>query len=230
MFKSTLNINDLKTYVMRQINNFFPDDRLSLTDPLLMKSFNQAMERSEYCFRHVALKTYHDKDTTFFSHLHSDQYSVFLWFLSNSVWREFQDAELASKMFYLNKVLNGFICMYDAEMPNIFLVLHGGGIVLGKASYSDFFVCCQGCTVGAVHGVYPSLGKGVAMAPQSTIVGNCIIGDHSTIGNQALLRNKNLKSKSLYYRDIDTGHHLILQRNDSSWAQTFFNVPIPFEV
>ncbi|WP_139996971.1 hypothetical protein [Paenibacillus paridis] len=226
MFKLSLPADDLQTYIFNQLGHFYPDNRLSPKDERFTKSFQQALERTEYCFKHVALKAYHNEGTTFFSHLHSDQYSLFLWFLSNSVWREFEDIELASKLFNLNKTLNGVICMYDAEMPNIFLILHGGGVVLGKASYNDFFVCCQGCTVGAVKGVYPVLGKGVAMAPQSTIVGNCIVGDHTTIGNQALLRNTNLSSGSLYYRHIDTGKHEI-QLKDQPWAQSFFNVPIP---
>ncbi|MFB5674700.1 hypothetical protein ACE3NQ_14760 [Paenibacillus terreus] len=225
MFKLTLSIDELQAYVFQQLSHFFPDSRLSPKETKFRKSFYQAMERSEYCFRHVALKSFHHEGTTFFSHTHSDQYTLFLWFLSNSVWKEFEDSELASKLFYLNKTLNGVVCMYDAEMPNIFLIVHGGGVVLGKASYSDFFVCYQGCTVGAIDGVYPSFGKGVAMAPQSTVVGKCIVGDYSTIGNQALLRNKNLEIRSLYYRDTDTGQHSVKQTNEP-WAQSFFNVPI----
>lgn len=226
MFKLTLSKDDLQAYVYHQLSHFFPDNRLSPKDERFSRSLDQALERSEYCFRHVSLKSFHHEGHTFFSHLHSDQYTLFLWFLSNSVWREFEDTELASKLFYLNKTLNGVICMYDAGMPDIFLIVHGGGVVLGKASYSDFFVCYQGCTVGAIDGVYPLLGKGVAMAPQSAIIGNCIVGDHVTIGNQALLRNTSLNSGSVYYRHTDTGQHVI-QQTDKPWAQSFFNVPIP---
>lgn len=226
MFKLTLTVDDLQAYVFQQLSHFFPDNRLSPKEIRFSQSLHRALDRSEYCFQHVALKTYHYEGTTFFSHLHSDQYSLFLWFLSNSVWSEFEDIELSSKIFYLNKTLNGFICMYDTEMPDIFLVLHGGGVVLGKAKYSDFFVCCQGCTVGAVNGVYPIIGTGVAMAPQSAVVGNCIVGDHVTIGTQALLRNTSLNSGSLYYRHTDTGQHVI-QQKEKPWAQSFFNVSIP---
>lgn len=176
----------------------------------------------------MKMQSYHHEGNTFFSHLHSDQYTLFLWFLSNSIWKEYEDTIFASKFFYLNKVLNGVMCMYDADMPDIFLVLHGGGVVLGKASYSDFFVCYQGCTVGAIEGAYPHLGKGIVMAPQSTIIGSCVVEGHSTIGNQALLRNMNLKSGMLYYRDIVTGQHLI-RKSEKVWAQSFFNVSIPHD-
>ncbi|MBU8915021.1 hypothetical protein [Neobacillus sp. 114] len=228
MLKMSLSIDDLQAYVFHQLKHFFPDNRLSPKEKRFTQSIHQALERTEYCFRHVSLKSFHDNGTTFFSHLHSDQYTLFLWYLSNSAWKEFGDTELASKIFYLNKTLNGVVCMFDAQMPDIFLIVHGGGIVLGKASYSDFFVCYQGCTVGAINGVYPVLGKGVALAPQSTIIGDCKVGDHVTIGNNAVLRNKSLNSGSLYFRHTETGQHVV-EQSRKPWAQTFFNVPIPLD-
>ncbi|TYP75733.1 serine acetyltransferase [Paenibacillus methanolicus] len=226
MFNISLSMQELQTYVFRQLDHFFPDGRLSPRDPRIDEAFQDALDRAEYCFRHVALRSYHREGVTFLSHLHSDQYTMFLWFLSNSIWRRLEDAELASKLFYLNKALNGVACMYDAAMPDIFLVVHGGGIVLGKALYDDFFVCYQGCTVGAINGVYPVLGKGVAMAPQSAIIGGCRVGDHVTIGNQALLRNDDLQPGAVYYRNTEDGKHMSRQV-DKPWAQSFFNVPIP---
>lgn len=225
MFKLSLSQKDLQSYVFYQLNHFFPDNRLSSKEILFNRSIKQALERSEYCFKHVALEAYHHEGTTYFSHFHADQYTLFLWFLSNAVWKEFEDDEPASKVFYLNKILNGVMCMYDANMPDIFLILHGTGSVLGKAVYSNFFVCFHGCTVGAIYGTYPTLGKGVAMAPQSTILGNCIIGDGVTVGTHALLRNRNLENGSFYYQDVDTGQAVIKQ-GKKSWAQSFFNVRI----
>lgn len=220
-----MSVVELKEYVFRQLNHFFPDNRMSPNDQLFIHSLNHALERSEYCFKHIALKSFHNKGTTYFSHLHADQYTIFLWFLSNTVWKEYQDIEIASKLFYLNKTLNGVVCMYDAGLPDIFLIVHGGGIVLGKAKYQDFFVCYQGCTVGAIEGVYPVIGRGVAMAPQSSIIGECVVGDFSTIGNQSLLRNRNLNERSIYIRNTDTGSHDVRQ-SQMPWAQSFFNVPI----
>ncbi|UHA61587.1 hypothetical protein KDJ21_008010 [Metabacillus litoralis] len=220
MFKLSLKIKDLEYYLVNQLNQFFPDNRLISYEKRFNQSLHQALERLEYCFRHVALPSYHYQGNTYFSHLHSDQYSMFLWFMSNTVWKIYEDNELASKLFYLNKTLNGVLCMYDTKMPDIFLVIHGGGVVLGKATYNDFFVCYQGCTVGAIDGIYPVLGKGVAMAPQSSIIGECMVGNHVTIGNQALLRNRNLNNKSLYYRHTDTGKHVI-EKSKEPWAQSF---------
>lgn len=225
MFKMSLQKDELQRYVAQQLNNFFPDDPISEKETLFTRSVDMALERAAYCFSYVDLKAYNRNQVTHFSHLHADQYTVFLWFLSNSVWRVFEDDTIASKLFCLNKALNGLMCMYDAQMPDIFLVLHGSGTVLGKAKYDNFFVCCHGCTVGAVYGSYPVLNKGVAMAPNSTIVGNCTVGPCSTIGTQALLRNKDLAGSTLYYRDVNTGLAMT-KPVENSWAQSYYNVPI----
>ncbi len=225
--KLSLSTENFKNYVLHQLNHFFPDHQLHVSEQLFNKAFRQALERTEHCFKHVALKAYHCNGITQFSHLHADQYTVFLWFLSNSVWREFEDEDVASKFFYLNKTLNGVMCMYNAQMPDIFLIVHGGSIVLGKAQYADFFVCYQGCTIGAVHGSYPILGRGVALAPYASIVGNCVIGNYVTIGTGASVRNGNLGSETLCYRDTETGQMVITRKEKAtSWAQSFFNVPI----
>jgi len=226
MFNLSLPIEDFKFYVLYQLNNFFPDKKNPQNDNKFHKTFLNSLDRTEYCFKHVALQSYHYKNKTSFSHTHADQYTLFLWFLSNSLWKEYEDQEYASKIFYLNKILNGLTCMYDAKMPDIFLVIHGGGIILGKASYSDFFVCYQGCTVGAINGVYPILGKGVAMAPQSSIIGGCQVGHSVTIGNQALLRNENLEDNSICYRDSETGVQKVVKSRKQAWAQSFFNTSI----
>lgn len=225
--KLSLSTEEFQKYVVHQLNHFFPDNQLNGSEKLFTNAFLQALERTEYCFKHVALKAYHHNGVTRFSHCHADQYTMFLWFLSNSVWREFEDDALASKLFYFNKILNGVMCMYDAQMPDIFLILHGNGIVLGKAKYDNFLVCCQGCTVGAVHGVYPVFGRGVALAPYATVVGNSTLGDYVTIGTGASIRNRNIDSESVYYRDTDTGQAVIKRKERAAcWAQSYFNVPI----
>lgn len=225
MFQLSMPKTELKAYVINQLDHFFPDKVKWKQETLFDRALGEALERSEYCFQFVALDAYHKNGTTYFSHLHADQYTVFLWYLSNAVWKIFQDHQLASKFFYLNKALNGILCMYDAEMPDIFLILHGAGSVLGKAVYTDFFVACHNCTVGAVHGGYPKLGKGVAMAPMSVIVGSCTVGNNVTIGTQAMLRNRDIKSGLLYYRDVNSGEHQT-KLVSRSWAQSYFNVPI----
>ena len=225
MLQLSLPKDEWPRYVARQLEHFFPDGRMPEKDALFARAVDRALERVEHCFRHVALTAYNREGATWFSHLHADQYTVFLWFVSNEVWKLFEDDGIASRLFCLNKALNGIMCMYDAGMPDVFLILHGCGTVLGKAGYSDYFVCCHGCTVGAVYGEYPILGKGVAMAPYSTVVGSCRVGPCSTIGTQALLRSRDLEGSTLYYRDMDTGRAMTRPVPDC-WAQSYYDVPI----
>jgi serine O-acetyltransferase len=91
--------------------------------------------------------------------------------------------------------------MYDTKLPDIFIVIHGIGTVLGKASYSDFFVVFQGCTVGINKGKYPTIGKGVTMTSHSSIIGDCTIGDFSTISSHLCLIDQNANSNEAVFRD-----------------------------
>lgn len=228
MFQLSLPQSELKAFVCKQIKTFFPDEQAFENEKMFGRAFCEALERVEYCFKPVALKAYNDKSNTCFSHLHADQYTVFLWFLSNSVWKIWQNEIMASKIFYLNKILNGFTCIYDVNLPDIFLVLHGTGCVLGKARYSNYFVCCHGVTVGAVHGEYPTIGEAVAMAPHSILVGNCVIGKHVTLGTHVHVRNRNIADHLLYYKDSETGISKT-KMVSYSWAQSFYSRPIAVE-
>jgi serine O-acetyltransferase len=72
--------------------------------------------------------------------------------------------------------------MYDTKLPEIFLVIHGVGTVLGKAQYSNYFVVYQGCTIGSNHGKYPVLGRGLGLGANAAIIGACRVGDDVSIG------------------------------------------------
>ncbi|AWV36115.1 hypothetical protein MHH60_20860 [Paenibacillus sp. FSL H7-0716] len=170
------------------------------------------------------MESYRKNGTTFLNHLHSDQYAIFLWFLSNTVWKESGNTALANKIFYINKALHGFSCMYDTNLPNIFLLFHTVGTVLGKAEYSDFLVVGQGSTVGAQNGIYPKLGKGVSLLPYSSIVGNCIIGDRVSVGIGASVYEKNIESGMVVYREMDGSIRCKFKQR--CWAQQHFLIDI----
>jgi serine O-acetyltransferase len=95
----SLNKNELKHYIIAQMDTFFPD-KYSVNIIGIDKVFSLAIERMEYCFSRINLKTYSCEGSVFFNHLHSDQYAAFLWFLSNTLWTELQDEKVASKLFY----------------------------------------------------------------------------------------------------------------------------------
>lgn len=220
-----MKLDDLRKYVISQSNHLFPDG-LNLTDDRhYNRAFDTTMDRMHYCFKHVNMPAYNKNGATHFSHLHSDQYTMFLWFLSNTLWKEYEDTTYAQKIFYLNRTLNSFLCMYDADLPDVFLIIHGLGTTLGKAAYSNFFVCYQGVTVGAKNGVYPQMGRGVSLLPHSSIIGNTVVEDGVSVGTNCMVFEQNVKANSVVFNATDSGVNETKKKN-VPWSQKFFNVPV----
>ena len=190
----TLNNNQLEKYVSKQLNNFFPDDELNTH---LQEIIDQALKKVEYSFKHISLSYYSKNGETFFNHLNADHYTIFIYYCSNLAFKK-NDISLASKFFYLNKVLHSFHCMYDTQLPDIFIVTHGVGTVLGKAEYSDYLVVTQGCTIGANGDwKYPTLSKYIILYPNSSILGSSIVAKNVILSNNSMLLNGTITTGSL---------------------------------
>lgn len=216
---TSISVEDLRHYVERQLNFMFPDAN-TVQFNVRDSAFDWALQRTEHCFKHVSLGSYQSDGTAKLNHLHSDQYAVFLWFLSNSVWKLLQNDNWANKLFYLNKSLHGFSCNYDTNLPDIFLLLHTVGTVLGKASYEDYLVVFQGSNVGAQKDRYPQLGKGVCLLPYSSVIGNCSIGDRVTIGNGAMVFENDVPSDCAVIRNENGAFEK--KSSNSPYAQRYY--------
>ncbi len=155
-----------------QLSNFFPDKHDLSVKSTISRAIDYGLDRMR---KPVKLcRMWPDKG---FSPLHSNQYAVFLYFMANSVWKELKDIEVASKLFYLNKALNGLEIFYEIEMPEIFCIPHSPGIVLSRAHYANYLVLYQNCTVGRVKpDELPHFGEGVVLYPNSAVIGKCKIG------------------------------------------------------
>ena len=220
----SLSKEDLQLYISAQLNNFFPDKNpVKLND--YSKTVDIALDRLDYCFSKVAYEHYNKNGQTTLNHLYTDQYLVFIWLLANTMWKEAQNDQVASKLYYLNKALHGFDCMYDTALPDIFLVFHGSGTMLGKAAYADFFVVLQGCTVGSQKGEYPKFGKGVALAANSSVVGNCTIGNRVSISTRTTVFSKDIPADTSIYMNWETGK-LEMKPTKNCYAQQFFNTDL----
>ncbi|RJE48780.1 hypothetical protein A7K50_08480 [Dehalobacter sp. MCB1] len=217
----SLSPKEFNHYVLRQVDHFFPDNARIDTDKFSL-AFDLAVDRTHHCFKHLRLTSYCSQGETYLNHLHSDQYAVFLWFLSNSVWKETEDEKLAAKFFYLNKSLHSFNCMYDTNLPDIFLFLHLMGTVLGKAAYSDFLVVTQGCTVGAHRSKYPQIGKGASLLPNTSIIGDSHIGNYVSLGISTVVYEQDIPDRHIVYRDNQGTIHT--KRSVKPWSQQFFNI------
>jgi len=182
--------------IIKQIDNNFTINNIE--KDLIIKRFQNVIKRCEYCFSHTKNKYYTNNNTTFFNPFHSGQYSIFLYFFSNEVWKE-GNTILADKIYYLNKSLNACDLFYEIELPGIFMLDHPVGTVLGRAKYSDFFSFAQNCTVGNNRGIYPKIGKNVRMCANSMILGNCNIGENVTLAANTCIKDQNIPNDSIVF-------------------------------
>jgi serine O-acetyltransferase len=220
----SLDKNELVNYTLNQLNAFYPDNALVRFDDLEAHT-DVVLDRLDFCFKHVAFNRYFNGTETLFNHLYADHYVMYLWFFSNTVWKDNQNPNLASKLYYLNKSLHGFDCMYDTKLPNIFLIFHGVGTMLGKADYNDFFVSLQGCTVGSNKGKYPTFGKGVALAANSSAIGNINLGDRSTISTRTTVFERDIPANYTAFTDFISGQQH-MKESKVCYAQQFYNVDL----
>lgn len=180
-------------YTAAQLMHFFPDGQDARA--LLQKHLPESLGRVQKCIGGVRFWKENE-----FNYLMSSHYCIYLYYLANTIWRNTNDAALCSKLFMLNKALNGIDCLYDVELPEIFCVSHTVGVVLGKATYGNYLALHQGVTVGKNNGAAPVLEDRVVLYPGSAVLGQCRIGagsviaqgvgviDQDTPGNTAVFR------------------------------------------
>lgn len=221
---ASLTLPELTRYIQNQLNTFFPDLH-PIEAREISESVKVAMEKIDYCLSKAALNRYKKNSHPFFNHLFSDSYMLFLCYLANTVWQKTNDRTISSKVYYLNKALHTFDCMYDNILPEIFLIVHGFGTMMGKATYKDYFVVYQGCTIGASHGIYPTLGKAVTITANSSVIGKSVIGDRSTISTRTTIFQKDVPDKSTAFINFETGR-LEIKPSGKCYAQQFFNVDL----
>lgn len=207
---TTLSTDELKGYLARQLEIFFPD---GTTDKYFKGSdvdfaLQLALERLENCFKHINYKGYSDDNgQTYFSHLHSDQYSHFLYYFMNSLWEESANKVICDKVLLLNKFLNNIFVSYKCKLPDIFLIDHPIGTVLGNAEYSDYLCVLQNVTVNtgesADGSLAPKLGKGLFLCAGAKIIGNETIGDRVTLGVDAVVYKRAIGNDKLVIRDAE---------------------------
>jgi serine O-acetyltransferase len=189
---------DLSKYVNKQLCLFFPD----VADIQMMdigRCIKEALDRVEYCFGHINNKYYVNRDNeAIFNHLNGDHYATFLYYLSNTIWVRYGNEDLSSRVFLLNKALHGIDLFYEISMPDIFLMVHPLGTVLGRASYSNYLIIYQGCTVGSVVGNgYPDIGEHFTMYSNSSLLGDCNVGDNVIMGSNSYLINTSVSNNKV---------------------------------
>jgi serine O-acetyltransferase len=209
----------LADYTAAQVNTFFPDGD-TVTGSAIQPYVTAALDRVEHCFQHIAWPAYSMNREARFNLLHSDQYCTYLYFLANSAHRLEASAAVCSKIFYLNKSLHGFNCMYDTELPDIFWLAHTVGTVLGKAQYSNYLAVLQNCTIGALRGVYPKLGERLILSAGASIIGDCTIGDNVLLGPGCTVLKRDIPDNSLVTNNAET----VVRANSDRPIKAYFHI------
>jgi len=196
--KISLKKNDLLSYTLGQLNIFFPDKK-RVNKIEVAKSFNFAFERLDYCLSNIKNKYYSNNNKVIFNHLNSDHYCIFLYFFSNTLYKNNANKNIYEKVYYLNKLLNGVDMFYEVILPDIFLVIHPLGTVLGRAKYSDYLTVYQNCTIGSNSKKSPKLGKYLTIRPGSTILGDSKIGSNCQMAAKSILIDQKLSDNTTYF-------------------------------
>lgn len=133
---------------------------------------------------------------------HTVQYSIFLYNLSRCLFLDgFKDA--ADIIYYLNKNLNNVEWFYEVDLPIYFGAQHPLGSVLGKAKYGEYLFVYQCSIIGGnwTKGklYYPVLGNNVLMYANSSIIGDCRIGDNVIVAANTHIINQTIPSNCIVF-------------------------------
>lgn len=187
---------DLVYMTIHQLRNFFP---VSEKETLLMTQImDRVLQRVETCFDGTSNKYYHRNGQVYFNPFHSGQYCIYLYWLSRTVY-EAGDSILADKIYYLNKIMNACDMFYEVELPEVFMLDHPVGSVIGRAHYNNGFSFSQTCTVGNNNNIYPVIGCNVTLCANASIIGNCHIGDNVSLGAYACVKDQDIPANSVVF-------------------------------
>src|SRR5690606_40170234 len=92
----------LVDYVVAQLDHFFPDRRDD-PRPVVEKTVDDALARLGRCIDGVRMWRPGE-----FDHLHSSQYTIFLYYLADTAWHAPQAERVGTQLLDLNKAPHGF--------------------------------------------------------------------------------------------------------------------------
>jgi serine O-acetyltransferase len=195
--KYELGRQEIEILVCKQLNNLFYIDESDKKH--INSEMDRAISRTQYCFENTPNKYYSKEGETYFNVFHSGQYSVFLYYLANTIFKKNKNNTLSDRIYFLNKALNGCDLYYEISLPDIFMVEHPVGSVMGRAKYGEYFLFYQGCTVGGNKGAYPTIGENVKMLSNSKIIGNSIIGDNVIMSANSYVKGENIPDNMIVF-------------------------------
>ncbi len=219
----------LYNYVQKQMMYFFPDGKNADGNDV-KAAFDSALKRVEECFSVINNPAYSDEEgNIFFSHIHSDQYAQFLYFLSNSLWKMSGNRAVCDKIIGLNRILNNLFISYKCELPEHFFLGHAFGTIIGNAEFDDFLCVSHLVTINTGEERQgkrtPHIGKGVWLGPESKIIGDKAIGDRVSVGIGAVVYNRDIPNDSIVV-NRGNGMEILENKKECCKAQQYFRVKI----
>jgi len=161
----------------------------------------RALELVDTDFKGINSPRFQVDGITNFNPLMSVHWMIFLYFLSNTIFKS--GGAAADQVYYLNKIMHAIDWFYAINLPTHFLCEHPLGSVLGKAEYGDYLLIYQGTTVGGSikDGVlyYPVLGENIIMFANSSIIGKCKLGDNIILSSGAKVVNQDVPSNTIVF-------------------------------
>lgn len=117
---------------------------------------------------------------------------------------------------------------YKCPMPNIFILAHPVGSVIGNAKYSDGLYISQNVTINTHINENGELdlriGKGCFMGAGAKIIGNKPIGDRVSIGVNTLIYDKIIEDDSVCTRN-EKGEIVVRRRKrEKCMASRVFDI------
>lgn len=184
-----MKIDSILDITIHQLNNNFY--LLQEEIEIILSSSKEYFEKTIICLANSKNKYYSKVMEEGINPFHSNSYCVFLYWMSK-YFSEKGNAVIADKIYYLNKQLNSVDLYHEIQLPEIWLVEHPLGSVIGRGAFGNKFFFMQGCGIGNNHGIYPTIGSNVVMFPNSKVIGDSCIGDNVVISASTFVKDQNV--------------------------------------
>jgi len=184
----------LLAYTVAQCAAVVPDGREAAFRATADAHLDEALERLHRCIN--ACAPWRSDE---FNVLQSSQHAIYLYFLANTIWKRSGETESPTRLFLMNKALNGIDLFYEIAMPQVFYIGHSVGIVLAKATYGEFLVLYQNSTVGRHKDQIPVIGERVVLYPNTAVIGRSVVEDDAVVSQGVSVVNKHVPKGAMAF-------------------------------
>ena len=185
-------------YTVAQCTRVVPDGRDAPFRAAVDAHLDAALERLHACINACA-----PWRPDQFNVLQSSQHCIYLYYLANTIWRQSGDTAAPTRLFLMNKALNGIDLFYEIAMPEAFYIGHSVGIVLAKATYGNHLVLYQNSTVGRHKDQIPVIGERVVLYPNTAVIGRSVVESDCVVSQGTSVINRRVAAGQMAFRAAD---------------------------